>query len=64
VQFDRAVDGIRVANAGSVGAFYEAEPAAYWALLGSDVELGRTDYDVGADPDRPDRLSALIEGVP
>jgi predicted phosphodiesterase len=48
VQFDRAVDGIRVVNAGSVGAPYEAEPAAYWALLGADVELRRTDYDVEA----------------
>jgi hypothetical protein len=25
---------------------YEAEPAAYWALLDEDVELRRTDYDV------------------
>jgi putative phosphoesterase len=88
VQFDRAVDGIRVVNAGSVGAPYEAEPAAYWALLGPDVELRRTAYDVGAaaaaiaatgypraaevtqyvqfafDPERPARMSALIEGVP
>jgi putative phosphoesterase len=85
VQFDRTVDGIRVVNAGSVGAPYEAEPAAYWALLGADVELRRTDYDVEAavaaiaataypraddvvtyltpDPERPARLSALIEGL-
>ena len=48
MQFDRAVDGIRVVNAGSVGAPYEAEPAAYWALLGPDVELRRTDYDTEA----------------
>jgi putative phosphoesterase len=48
VQFDRAVDGIRVVNAGSVGAPYEVEPAAYWALLGPDVDLRRTDYDVEA----------------
>jgi predicted phosphodiesterase len=46
VQFDRAVDGIRVVNAGSVGFPYEAEPAAYWALLDNDVELRRTDYDI------------------
>ena len=88
VQFDRAVDGIRVVNAGSVGAPYEAEPAAYWALLGTDVdvELRRTAYDVAAaaaaiavtgypraaelatylipDPERPARMSALIEGLP
>lgn len=48
VQFDRAVDGIRVVNAGSVGAPYEAEPGAYWALLGEDVELRRTEYDLEA----------------
>jgi diadenosine tetraphosphatase ApaH/serine/threonine PP2A family protein phosphatase len=85
VQFDRRVDSLRVVNAGSVGAPYEAEPAAYWALLGEDVELRRTDYDVEAaiaaitasgypkaaevltylrpDRARPDRLSALIEGL-
>jgi putative phosphoesterase len=46
VQFDRVVDGIRVVNAGSVGAPYEAEPAAYWALVGPDLEHRRTDYDL------------------
>jgi predicted phosphodiesterase len=86
VQFDRVVDGTRVVNAGSVGAPYEAEPAVYWALIGPDVELRRTDYDIEAtvdairatgypraedivgyltpDPERPERLSALIEGLP
>jgi hypothetical protein len=48
VQFDRTVDGIRVVNTGSVGAPYEAEPGAYWALLGDGVELRRTAYDVEA----------------
>ena len=48
VQFDRTVDGIRVVNAGSVGAPYEAQPGAYWALLDGDVELRRTPYDVEA----------------
>lgn len=84
VQFDRIVDGVRVVNAGSVGAPYEAEPGAYWALLGGDVEFRRTVYDFEAaaaalvatghpraheaaanmrsDPDRPRRMSALIEG--
>jgi putative phosphoesterase len=83
VQFDRTVDAIRVVNPGSVGAPYEAEPGAYWALLDTDVELRRTEFDVGAaaaailatgypraaevltyltsDPERPQRLSALIE---
>lgn len=88
MQFDRTLDGTRVVNAGSVGAPYEVEPAAYWALLGDNVELRRTDYDVEAaaiaiaatgypraaevtqyvlfvaDPERPERMSTLIEGSP
>jgi hypothetical protein len=35
-------------NAGSIGAPYEVDPAAYWALLGNDLKLRRTDYDVDA----------------
>jgi hypothetical protein len=46
IQFDREVDGVRSINAGSVGLPYEGEPGAYWALLGPDVELRRTQYDV------------------
>jgi putative phosphoesterase len=82
VQFDRVLGGVRVVNAGSVGAPYEAEPAAYWAEIGPVVRFRRTDYDVEAaaarirdsgypnleylqylvsDPERPERLSALIE---
>jgi diadenosine tetraphosphatase ApaH/serine/threonine PP2A family protein phosphatase len=45
-QFDRSIDGWRVVNAGSVGVPYEGKPGAYWALLGSDVELRRTEYDL------------------
>ena len=45
-QFDRSQDGIRVVNAGSVGMPYEDSPAAYWALLGPDVQLRRTEYDL------------------
>jgi predicted phosphodiesterase len=48
VQFDRVVGGTRVVNAGSVGMPYEDLPGAYWALLGPDVELRRTEYDVPA----------------
>jgi hypothetical protein len=33
-------------NAGSVGMPYEGEVAAFWALLGPDVELRRTPFDV------------------
>ena len=87
VQFDRRVDGVRVVNAGSVGFPYEAQPGAYWAILGPDVSFRRTAYDVEAaarairatgypqadkyaadlvlqDPERPQRLSELIEGLP
>jgi putative phosphoesterase len=46
VQFERRVGESRVVNAGSVGMPYEAEAGAYWALLGPDVELRRTAYDV------------------
>jgi hypothetical protein len=43
VQFDRQVAGIRSVNAGSVGMPYEGRPGAFWALLGPDVDLRRTD---------------------
>jgi len=46
IQFDREVAGIRSVNAGSVGLPYEGRPGAYWALLGPDIELRRTEYDV------------------
>ena len=48
VQFDRTAGGKRLVNAGSVGMPLEDEPGAYWALLGPDVELRRTSYDVAA----------------
>jgi predicted phosphodiesterase len=49
VQFDRSAPGApRLVNAGSVGLAYELVPAAYWALLGPEVELRRTDYDLEA----------------
>jgi len=47
-QFDRAIAGHRVLNAGSVGMPYEGEAAAFWLLLGPDAELRRTEYDVAA----------------
>jgi predicted phosphodiesterase len=46
MQLDRRVGDHRIVNAGSVGMPYEAQPGAYWALLGPDVELRRTDYDL------------------
>ena len=47
-QFDRLIDGWRVVNAGSVGVPYEGRAGAYWALLGPDVVLRRTEYDLEA----------------
>ena len=43
-QFERRVGDKLVVNAGSVGLPFGA-PGAYWALLGPDVNLRRTDYD-------------------
>jgi putative phosphoesterase len=45
MQFDRGIGGIRVLNAGSVGMPF-GEPGAYWLLLGPDVQLRRTPYDL------------------
>jgi putative phosphoesterase len=47
-QFDRAVAGRRMVNAGSVGRPYEHAPGAYWVRLGPDVRLLRTAYDTAA----------------
>lgn len=45
MQFDRTIGGIRVLNAGSVGMPF-GEPGAYWLMLGPDIELRRTPYDL------------------
>jgi len=47
-QFDRELLGKRVINAGSVGMPYQGAAAAFWLMLGPDVQLRRTDYDVSA----------------
>ena len=47
MQFDRTVGSVRVLNAGSVGMPF-GRPGAYWLLLGPDVQLRRTDYDLAA----------------
>ncbi|MCU1311201.1 MAG: hypothetical protein JWO20_2326 [Candidatus Angelobacter sp.] len=51
MQFDRMVGGIRVVNAGSVGMPFQ-DPGAYWLLLGSGVELRRTEYDFAKAAER------------
>jgi diadenosine tetraphosphatase ApaH/serine/threonine PP2A family protein phosphatase len=53
MQHDRRVGETRLVNPGSVGLPYEPEPGyAYWALLGPDVELRRTPYDLDAAIER------------
>jgi putative phosphoesterase len=48
LQFDRRVAGLRSVNPGSVGLPHHdgAPGTAYWAMLGPDVELRQTSYDV------------------
>lgn len=48
MQFDRRMRERRMVNAGSVGMPYADRPGAYWALLGPEVSLRRTDYDFEA----------------
>ncbi len=49
VQYDRTLStGLRVVNPGSVGMPYEGRRGAFWAVLGPDVELRSTEYDVDA----------------
>jgi predicted phosphodiesterase len=45
MQFDRMIGRTRVVNAGSVGEPF-GEPGAYWLLLGPDVQLRHTTYDL------------------
>jgi predicted phosphodiesterase len=58
-QFERVVAGVRVINAGSVGAPYEDEPGAYWLL---DLVHRRTPYE-GAElqATREEALSEFTE---
>ena len=48
MQFDGRRGARRVVNAGSVGMPYDGRPGAHWLLLGPDVYLRRTDYDLDA----------------
>ena len=45
MQFDRRIGRTRVVNAGSVGMPF-GDPGAYWLLLGPDVQLRHTPYDL------------------
>ena len=55
VQFDRRLGDRRLVNAGSIGLPYEGESGiACWALLGPDVELRRSRYDIQLEIDALD----------
>jgi predicted phosphodiesterase len=51
MQFDRMVGRTRVVNAGSVGMPF-GEPGAYWLLLGPDIQLRHTSYDLAKAAER------------
>ena len=51
MQFDRIVGGVRVLNAGSVGMPF-GQPGAYWLLLGPEIALRRTAYDLAHAAER------------
>ena len=45
-QFALGLNGRTVLNAGAVGMPYQGAAAAFWLLLGPDVQMRRTDYDI------------------
>lgn len=51
MQFDRMIGRTRVVNAGSVGMPF-GDPGADWLLLGPDVQLRHTAYDLTDAADR------------
>ena len=68
--FDRLADRRRFVNPGSVGMPY-GTPGAHWALLGPDIVLRRTGYDLdaaartmrAAAPGYPDLDEFIAENV-
>ena len=56
MQFDRMIGATRVVNAGSVGMPFDV-PGAYWLLLGFEIELRRTDYDLERAAERVRRTA-------
>jgi predicted phosphodiesterase len=52
MQFDRKAGSLRVVNAGSVGMPFQ-NAGAYWLLIGPDVQLRKTAYDL-------ERAAALV----
>ncbi len=73
MQVDRVAGDHRFVVAGSVGRPYEGRQGAFWALLGDDVELLRTDYDIESAaaairatgfPDAEEHAENLLEPPP
>lgn len=74
LQFDRWVAGRRSVNPGSVGLpYHDGEPGtAYWALLGPDVTLRQTRYDlvaaleagVGSGDPAADKVADMLMSPP
>ncbi len=61
-QYDRRLEsGLRIVNPGSVGLPYEGRRGAFWALLGPDVEMRSTEYDVEAAVAAIRALGAPVE---
>jgi len=58
LQFERQVIGITSMNAGSVGLQYGGTPAAYWAEIGPEIRLRRTEYDLD-EAERRTRKSGI-----
>ncbi len=69
IQLDRTVDGVRWINPGSIGMPYESAVAAFWAVLGPDVEFRRTPFDTERSAgallasDWPEAQSFVAENV-
>jgi putative phosphoesterase len=51
MQFDRMVGELRVVNAGSVGMPFQ-DPGAYWLLVGPDIQLRHTPYNLARVAER------------
>jgi putative phosphoesterase len=51
MQYDRIIGSVRMMNAGSVGMPF-GDAGADWLLLGPDVQLRHTNYDLSAAADR------------
>jgi putative phosphoesterase len=61
-QYDRRLpNGLRIVNPGSVGMPYEGRRGGFWALLGPDVEMRHTEYDVDATVAAIHELGAPVD---